>query len=179
MFTGVHIYLTGILFSLQAPLSYSQVCVYVYLTDILSKWQVVCKHRCPVYKCACIFDRYFVQSAGTAVLFTGVHVYLTGILCSLQTPLSCLQVCMYIWQVFCVNNRCLPRWQRDSYWDLNKDGGRGYNWTTETVSLHLVIPKPIQSFVSPLALKNSKNMIGDVGRRILKKSGRLSILDQV
>ena len=31
-----------------------------------------------------MFDRYSVQSASTAVLFTGVHVYLTGILCSLQ-----------------------------------------------------------------------------------------------
>ena len=81
-------------------------------------------------------------------------------------------------QVFCVNDKCLPRWQRQSFWDLKKDGGRGYNWTTETVSLHLVIPKPTPSFASPLALKNSNNMIGDVGRKILEKSGRLSVLDE-
>ena len=54
-----------------------------------------------VYRCAYIFDRYSVQSASTAVLFTDVRVrifdrYSVQMTGSLQAPLSCLQVCMYI-----------------------------------------------------------------------------------
>ena len=86
--------------------------------------------------------------------------------------------CSSYGQVFCVNDTCLSRWQRNSPWDLKKGGGRQYNWSTETVSLHLVIPKPTPDFVSPKALKHSMDMIGDVGRRILEKSGRMSILEK-
>ena len=78
LFTGVHVYLTGILCGLQASLSCLQVCMYnIYISD---RYSVQSASTAVVYRCACISDRYSVRSASAAVLFTGVHVYLTGIL---------------------------------------------------------------------------------------------------
>ncbi|KAL8616785.1 hypothetical protein ACOMHN_017822 [Nucella lapillus] len=80
--------------------------------------------------------------------------------------------------VFCVVDKCHPRWMPQSFWDLKKNGGRDYHWETETRALHLVIPKVWKSFESPAALKKGQDMIADVGRNILRKSGRMDILDK-
>ncbi|XP_076472109.1 uncharacterized protein LOC143301600 [Babylonia areolata] len=80
-------------------------------------------------------------------------------------------------KVFCVEDKCFPQWMRNSHWDLKKNGGRDYAWSTETRALHLVIPKVWKSFESPAALKKGKDMVADVGRNILQKAGRMSLLD--
>ncbi|KAL8604448.1 hypothetical protein ACOMHN_042277 [Nucella lapillus] len=81
--------------------------------------------------------------------------------------------------VFCVNKQCVPTWLRDgSYWDLNQDGGRGYNWSGEALALHMPIPKPVPTFASPRALRDSRDLFGDLGRLVLSHSGLLHVLEE-
>ncbi|XP_070204145.1 uncharacterized protein [Littorina saxatilis] len=79
-------------------------------------------------------------------------------------------------QVMCHHSRCHPSWEkgfRRGMGDQRKT--LPFDWRTDTLVVHVTQPA-VTSFASPDALKKGTDMMAEIGRFILKKSGREDIL---
>ena len=84
-----------------------------------------------------------------------------------------------LFQMICSRRYCYPRWEPPDQqrWDLENDvKGRNHNWTL-THSIHVSIPKNVTSFFSPQLLRDGADMYADIGRNVLRKSGKLHLIE--
>ncbi|KAL8559325.1 hypothetical protein ACOMHN_060015 [Nucella lapillus] len=82
-------------------------------------------------------------------------------------------------QVMCDMGTCHPSWEDGFRRDINDHSPTlAFDWRTETLVVHVTRPDPETSFVSPKALKEGKDMFAEIGRNILQKSGRFSLLQE-
>ncbi|PVD32149.1 hypothetical protein C0Q70_07578 [Pomacea canaliculata] len=78
-------------------------------------------------------------------------------------------------QVICYFEKCHPTWEKDSWQE-------SYDWKPTTFNvtgvhaIHVTHPNPVASWETPKTLKKGTDFFAEVGRHVLKQSGRMHLL---
>ncbi|XP_025089211.1 uncharacterized protein LOC112561140 [Pomacea canaliculata] len=86
---------------------------------------------------------------------------------------------MYVYtrlQVICYIDICHPTWEKDFRRGMDdRKSTLPFN-VTDVHAVHVTYPKPAKSWETPKTLKEGTDFIAEVGRHVLKQSGRMNLL---
>ncbi|PVD32145.1 hypothetical protein C0Q70_07574 [Pomacea canaliculata] len=79
-------------------------------------------------------------------------------------------------QVICYIDICHPTWEKDFRRGMDdRKSTLPFN-VTDVHAVHVTYPKPAKSWETPKTLKEGTDFIAEVGRHVLKQSGRMNLL---